>query len=93
MRSEIRITGAATPIEAYDGRIPTRKVAVPMIRIVTRNVYLRPIMSPSRPNTSAPNGRTMKPAANASSAKMKADVGSSPEKNCLAMMAASEPYR
>jgi hypothetical protein len=42
----------------------------PMIRMVTRKVYLRPIMSPSRPNTSAPNGRTMKPAAKASSAKM-----------------------
>ncbi len=33
----------------------------PMIRIVTRKVYLRPTMSPSRPNTSAPNGRTAKP--------------------------------
>lgn len=69
------------------------KVDTPMIRIVTRNVYLRPIMSPSRPNTSAPNGRTMKPAAKASSAKMKAEVGSRPAKNCLAMIAASEPYR
>ena len=27
-----------------------------MIRIVTRKVYLRPTRSPSRPNTSAPNG-------------------------------------
>ena len=49
------------------------KVDRPMIRMVTRKVYLRPIMSPSRPNTSAPKGRTMKPAAKASSAKMKAD--------------------
>lgn len=67
------------------------KVDVPMIRMVIRKVYLRPIMSPSRPNTSAPNGRTRKPAANASSAKMNAAVGSSPEKNCLAMMAARDP--
>ena len=36
-----------------------------------RKVYLRPTRSPSRPNTSAPNGRTAKPAAKASSAKMK----------------------
>ena len=64
-----------------------------MITIVTRNVYLRPIRSPRRPNTSAPNGRTAKPAANASSAKMKPLVGLSAEKNCLAMIAASEPYR
>ena len=64
-----------------------------MITMVIRKVYLRPIMSPRRPNTSAPKGRTMKPAAKASSAKMKAEVGSSPAKNCLPMMAASEPYR
>ncbi|MNK35543.1 hypothetical protein D3C87_540720 [compost metagenome] len=63
-----------------------------MIRMVIRKVYLRPIMSPRRPKTSAPNGRTMKPAAKASSAKMKVVVGS-PMKNCLAMMEASEPYR
>ena len=41
----------------------------------------------------APNGRTMKPAAKASKAKMNADCGSSPEKNYRAMMGASEPYR
>ena len=62
-----------------------------MSRMVTRKVYLRPIMSPRRPNTSAPKGRTMKPAAKASSAKMNAADGSSPLKNCLAMMAAKEP--
>ncbi len=67
------------------------KVEAPISKMVTRKVYLRPIMSPRRPNTSAPKGRTMKPAAKASNAKMKAEVGSSPEKNCLAMMAASEP--
>ena len=61
--------------------------------MVTRNVYLRPIMSPRRPNTSAPNGRTAKPAAKASSAKMKPLVWFNAEKNCLAMIAASEPYR
>ena len=62
-----------------------------MIRMVTRKVYLRPIMSPSRPNTSAPKGRTMKPAAKASSDAMKAAWGSRPAKNCFAMMGASEP--
>jgi hypothetical protein len=64
-----------------------------MITMVTRNVYLRPIMSPMRPNTSAPNGRTAKPAAKASRAKMKPLAGLSAEKNCLAMIAASDPYR
>ena len=66
-------------------------VDVPMIMIVTRKVYLRPIMSPRRPKTSAPNGRTRKPAAKASSAAMNAAVGSRAAKNCLAMIAASEP--
>ena len=64
-----------------------------MITIVTRKVYLRPIMSPRRPKNTAPNGRTAKPAANASSAKMKALVSLRPLKNCLAMIAASDPYR
>jgi hypothetical protein len=62
-----------------------------MMTMVIRNVYLRPTRSPNRPNTSAPNGRTAKPAANASSAKMKAAVSLTPEKNCLEMTAASEP--
>ena len=73
--------------------MPTMKVDKPMITMVTRKVYLRPIMSPSRPNTSAPNGRTRKPAANAISEAMNAAVGSRAAKNCFAMIAASDPYR
>ncbi|VVM56435.1 hypothetical protein PS681_01035 [Pseudomonas fluorescens] len=64
-----------------------------MMTMVMRNVCLRPIMSPSRPNTIAPNGRTANPAANASKAKMNAVVSLTPAKKCLAMIAASEPYR
>ena len=44
-----------------------------------------------RPNTRAPNGRTAKPAAKASKVKMKAAVALTPEKNCLARIAASVP--
>ena len=62
-----------------------------MIAMVTRNVFLRPTMSPIRPNTSAPNGRTAKPAANAASAKMKPVVSFTPEKKCAEMLVASEP--
>ena len=58
------------PMLAEPGRTPTRKVDMPMIRMVTRKVYLRPTRSPSRPKTRAPKGRTRKPAAKASSAKM-----------------------
>ena len=42
---------------------PTAKVDRPMMNMVTRKVYFRPIRSPMRPNTMAPNGRTRKPAA------------------------------
>ena len=73
--------------------MPTIAVDNPMITIVIRKVYLRPTMSPSRPNTIAPNGRTAKPAAKASRAKMKAVVSLTPEKNWREMTAASEPYR
>ena len=61
--------------------------------MVTRNVYLRPIRSPTRPNTSAPKGRTAKPAAKPSSVKMNAAVGLTPEKKLADMFAASEPAR
>jgi len=44
-----------------------------------------------RPKKTAPNGRTMNPAAKASSANVKLVVSSKPEKNCFAIVAASEP--
>ena len=81
----MKITGEAKPIVAYPGKKPTTNVDNPMITIVIRNVYLRPTISPSRPNTSAPNGRTAKPAAKPSSVKIKAAVGLMPEKKLLLM--------
>jgi hypothetical protein len=45
-----------------------------MKTMVTRNVYLRPTRSPIRPNTSAPKGRTRKPAAYAAKADKSAAV-------------------
>ncbi len=73
------------------GSRPTAKVDNPINRMVTRKVYLRPIMSPRRPNTSAPKGRTRKPAAKAIRAKMKAVVSLTPAKNCLLITAARAP--
>ncbi len=90
-RSATRATGARMPIFAYDGRTPTMNVADPMIMIVSRKVYFRPTRSPTRPKTSAPNGRTANPAAKASSAKMNAAVGFTAEKNWRLMIAASDP--
>jgi hypothetical protein len=51
-----------------------------MMIMVTRNVFLRPTMSPTRPKKSAPKGRTMKPAAKAISARMKPVLSLTPEK-------------
>ena len=51
------------PTYAKVGSRPTRKVAVPITMMVTRNVYLRPTKSPMRPKMTAPKGRTRKPAA------------------------------
>ena len=68
-----------------------KNVPAPISVMVMRNVYLRPIRSPSRPKKRAPNGRTAKPAANASKVKMKAAVGLTPEKNCAARIGASVP--
>ena len=64
---------------------------MPMIRMVMRKVYLRPTRSPSMPKNSAPSGRTMKPAAKASSAKTLRVASGKAVKNCAPMMAASEP--
>jgi hypothetical protein len=47
---------------------------------VTKKVYFLPIRSPKRPKNKAPNGRTIKPAAKASNAKINAEPGSSFEK-------------
>ena len=68
-----------------------KKVPTPIRVIVIRKVYLRPIMSPSRPKISAPNGRTAKPAAKASSAKMKPTFGGTLEKKYFARNAPSVP--
>ena len=62
-----------------------------MTRMVTRKVYLRPTTSPTRPNTSAPNGRTMNPAAKASSAKTSAVAFGNWLKNWAPMTVASDP--
>ncbi|MNC90625.1 hypothetical protein D3C83_67470 [compost metagenome] len=62
-----------------------------MMIMVTRKVFLRPTMSPTRPNTSAPNGRTRKPAANAARVRMKPVVGFTFEKKWWLMLVASDP--
>ena len=84
----IRI-GASQPIDEYVGSRPTANVDAPMNRIVTRNVYLRPTRSPMRPNTSAPKGRTRKPAAYAAKADSSAAVWLPGGKNSAAKKGAS----
>ena len=68
-----------------------KNVPTPISVMVTRKVYLRPTMSPIRPNTSAPSGRTANPAANASRVKMKPTLGGTLEKKYLARNTPSVP--
>ena len=83
--------GAVTPIESEVGRTPTMNVDEPMITMVIRKVYLRPTRSPSRPNTSAPKGRTRKPAANASNAKILRVPSGNWLKNLAPIIVAKDP--
>ena len=69
------------------------KVAKPMIVMVTRKVYLRPIRSPRRPKNKAPKGRTAKPAANPNRTKMNFAVSLVPGTKFWLIFAASEPAR
>jgi hypothetical protein len=78
---------------AYGGNNPTINVDKPIINIVTKNVDLRPTKSPNRPKKIAPNGRTANPAAKAINAKINATLSFTPEKNCLEIIVANEPYK
>ena len=69
------------PIWAYPGRNPIAAVDPPMMRRVARKANFRPIRSPIRPNTRAPNGRTANPTAKVASVLRKLAVGLPPGKN------------
>ena len=60
------MTGAAMPMLAAEGTRPTPAVAMPIRVTVTRKVYLRPSLSPRKPNRIAPSGRNPKPTAKTS---------------------------
>jgi len=81
------------PIWACVGSSPTTTVAPPMIEIVSRNAYLRPTTSPIRPKTTAPNGRTRKPAAYAAKADKSCAVGLSLGKKSGARNGVRVAYR
>ena len=63
-----------------------RKVEPPINTSVSRKVYFLPMMSPRRPNTNAPNGRTIKPAAKVARVDSKAAVGFVSGKNFCEMI-------
>jgi hypothetical protein len=74
-RSRMSNSGAATPRVAYPGSKPIAAVAVPIMSSVMRNVVFRPTVSPSRPNTNEPSGRTASPTAYVASVLRNARVG------------------
>jgi hypothetical protein len=61
-------------------------VEPPIRTRVSKKVYFLPMISPSRPNTKAPKGRTIKPAAKVARVDNKAAVGFSEGKNFAAMI-------
>jgi hypothetical protein len=89
--SAFAATGAMIPTVAKLGRTPMKKVPRPIRVMQSRKVFLRPSVSPRRPKSSAPNGRTAKPAAKASSAKMKPTLAGTLEKKYFARKAPSVP--
>src|SRR6185436_15022071 len=92
-RRRTRMIGARMPIWAYVGSTPTRAVETPITVIVTRNVNLRPTMSPIRPKTAAPKGRTAKPAPKVASDASRAASLLPFGKNWVLKNAARTPYR
>src|SRR3546814_14630667 len=70
-----------------------RKVDPPINRRVSKKVNFLPAISPKRPNTIAPNGRTTKPTAKSASVERKAAVGFSSGKNLVARIVARLPKR
>ncbi len=58
---------------------------------VTRNVYLRPMRSPTRPNRNAPNGRIRNPAVKVPTVLMSAAPDVPSAKNLTARMVAKLP--
>jgi len=83
--------GAAMPMVAADGIIPTPAVAMPISVTVTRKVYLRPSRSPRKPKSTAPKGRKPKPTANPAQTSRVSSVALSLGKKALPMIAASVP--
>ena len=76
---------------AKPGTKPIAKVDPPIKTKVNKKVYLRPMISPNLPNTSAPNGLTIKPAAKMASVLKSAEVPASVGKNCFEIMVANIP--
>ena len=66
---------AVKPICAYVGIMPMIAVEMPMPLRVAMNVYLRPTLSPSQPNTNAPSGRIRKPTEKMATVLRKAATG------------------
>jgi len=58
---------------------------------VTRKVYFLPSLSPNHPNTMAPSGRIIKPAAKVASVERNAAVGFAFGKNCCERIVARLP--
>ena len=75
----------------YPGRSPIPAVASAMRTITVASTRRRPARSPSRPNSSAPTGRTRKAVANTAKLASSRALGSEPGRKVVAMMVANAP--
>ena len=89
-RAKSRIA-ARIPILAYVGITPMSAVERPMPLSVTRNVYLRPTLSPTQPNTNAPSGRMRNPMEKSATVLRNAATGWLFSKNLTERIAARLP--
>jgi hypothetical protein len=71
--------------------MPMIAVEIPMPLSVAMNVYFRPTLSPSQPNTKAPSGLIRKPTEKMATVLRKAATGWVLSKNLTARIAARLP--
>ena len=79
------------PMLAAEGMKPIAAVAMPIRLTVTRKVYLRPSLSPRKPNRIAPSGRNPNPTAKPAHTSSICSVSLSAGKKALPINAASVP--
>lgn len=81
-------SGAANPIDAYEGIRPIANVLAAISIMVAASTLRRPIRSPSGPKNSPPSGRTTNAAAKVPNEAISCTPGEADSKNTSPMITA-----